>query len=66
MESLTAAGREAGVLVLGAVGMLFVAGLLEGFFRQLVTDVTIRWGVVAATATFWVAYLGFAGRREEA
>ncbi|MFV1957951.1 MAG: stage II sporulation protein M [Planctomycetota bacterium] len=64
MESLARAGREAGVIVVGAVAMFFVAGLLEGFFRQLVTDVTVRYVVILTTLAFWVFYYGWVGRRE--
>ena len=35
-------GREAGVVVLGAVLMLLLAGLIEGIFRQTVHDVDLR------------------------
>jgi uncharacterized membrane protein SpoIIM required for sporulation len=64
--SLALHGREAGALVLGSVAMLFVAALLEGFFRQLVTDVTVRLAVIAVSTVFWTLYFGFAGRRAPA
>jgi uncharacterized membrane protein SpoIIM required for sporulation len=63
LRNLALRGRKVGVIALGAVCMFFVAGLIEGFFRQLVQDPTIRWSVAVATATFWILYLGFAGRR---
>lgn len=56
MRNLALRGREAGVLVLGAVLMFLVAGLLEGFFRQLVHSVPVRWFVAAGTAAFWIWY----------
>ena len=62
LASLARAGRKAGVIVLGAVVMFFVAGLIEGFFRQLVHDVPTRYGLAALTAVFWTWYLGFVGR----
>lgn len=62
VDALAAAGREAGVLVAGAVVLFFVAGLLEGFFRQLVLDPTVRYTVVVLTTGFWIAYFGFVGR----
>ena len=56
-------GRHAGALAVGAVMLFFVAALIEGFFRQLVTDVDVRTAVIAVTALGWLAYFGFAGRR---
>ena len=50
------AGREAATVMAGVVVMLFVAGLLEGFGRQLITDMTARYAVAAATAVIWGAY----------
>ena len=62
MDSLREMGRQAAVVVIGAVIMLFVAGLIEGIFRQTVTSVPIRYGVAAATGAFWLAYYGWCGR----
>ena len=61
-ESMATTGREAALLVLGAVGMFLVAGGIEGVFRQSVQSTGIRWGVAVATALFWILYFGFAGR----
>ena len=52
--------------MVGAVLMFFVAGLLEGFFRQLVTDIGVRYVVATLSAVAWVLYFGFAGRRGDA
>lgn len=54
-------GREAGVVILGAVGMFFMAGLIEGFFRQRVQDIPTRYLLASATAIFWTLYLGALG-----
>jgi len=62
LESLARGGREAGMIVIGAIGMLFFAGLIEGIFRQTVHDVAIRYSVASATAVFWLVYFGFVGR----
>ena len=43
--------------------MFFVAGLLEGVFRQRVTDTATRYAVAASTLVVWVAYFALAGRR---
>lgn len=67
MDGLREQGRAAAVLVIGAVLMLFIAGLIEGVFRQTVTSVPIRYSVAGATAAWWIYYYGFVGRptREE-
>jgi hypothetical protein len=36
--------------------MLFFAGLLEGFARQLVNSDALRWIIAAATAFAWARY----------
>jgi uncharacterized membrane protein SpoIIM required for sporulation len=63
LGNLARRGREAGVVVLGAVAMFFVAGLVEGFFRQRVTDDAARWTVAILTAALWTLYFLRAGRR---
>jgi len=62
IDSLREQGRAAAVIVVGAVGMLFIAGLIEGVFRQTVTSVPVRLAVAAATAAGWIYYFGFVGR----
>jgi len=63
MQNLGRRGREAALLVLGAVVLFFFAALIEGFFRQLVQSVPIRWAVAASSALLWALYFGLAGRR---
>lgn len=63
LESLADRGRDAGVLVVGAIGMLFVAGLIEGIFRQTVHSMGARYAVVAAGVAAEALYFGWAGRR---
>ncbi|HEY3813234.1 MAG TPA: stage II sporulation protein M [Caulobacteraceae bacterium] len=53
------AGREGAILIAGTVVMLFVAGLLEGIARQLVTEDWARYAIAGATAVFWAVYLYF-------
>ena len=62
LENLAASGRDAGVIVLGAVVMFCIAGGIEGVFRQLVQDVTSRYLVAITTAALWTAYFLLAGR----
>jgi hypothetical protein len=40
----------------GVVVMLFVAGLLEGFARQLVQVDVVRYAVAGAMLLAWLAY----------
>ena len=65
LQNLAIRGRDAGVIVLGAVVMLFIAGLIEGFFRQLVTSIVIRYSVVLISVLLWGAYFGWCGRARE-
>ena len=65
LHNLARRGRVAGMVMVGAVLMFFVAGLIEGLFRQLVTDTGIRYVVAASTAVLWALYFGFVGRGRE-
>jgi uncharacterized membrane protein SpoIIM required for sporulation len=56
MDAAIQAGRVAGLAIGGVVVMLFIAGLLEGFGRQLIVDTGARYAVAAATALVWAAY----------
>lgn len=63
-DQLRRHGPDAAKLAVLAALMLLVAGILEGFFRQLVTDLEARliigWGIGA----LWLAWLMLAGRGE--
>ena len=63
LAAIAEAGRTAGVAMGGVVVMLFLAGLLEGFGRQLITNDLARYGVAAATGAMWLTY--FYGQRRE-
>jgi uncharacterized membrane protein SpoIIM required for sporulation len=63
LHALREAGRDAALVVLGAVLMFLIAGLIEGFFRQLVHSVGVRYTVAFATLAFWVGYFGWCGRK---
>ncbi len=62
LENLKRNGRRSAQIVLGAVVMLFVASLLEGFARQLVVDVTQRYLVAFGALVSWTLYFLRAGR----
>ena len=59
VDNLMIKAREAGPLIICGVLMLFVAGLIEGIFRQTVTDINIRYTMALFTAVFWIFYFGF-------
>lgn len=50
------AGRLAATLMAGVILMLAVAGLLEGYGRQLITVTPLRYAVALATGLAWAAY----------
>jgi len=56
LEAASEAGRSAGVVVGGVVVMLFIAGLLEGFGRQLISDTGARYAIGIATGVLWGTY----------
>jgi uncharacterized membrane protein SpoIIM required for sporulation len=62
LDALVAAGRDAGTLALGAMAMLAFAAIVEGFLRQLVTAIEVRYALAAATCVFWAVYFAIAGR----
>lgn len=60
-------GRRASMVVMGSVGLFAVAGIVEGIFRQVITDDGTRFGLAAFNALWFFAWLFLAGRgREEA
>ena len=63
-ESLRLAGRDAVKLALVAALMLFVAAILEGFFRQLVQDTTTRYAIGWTAGALWLAWFMLGGRRQ--
>ena len=56
------AGKRAAMVMMGVVVMLFFAGLLEGFGRQLITNDYARLTIAAGMFTLWVSYFGLIGR----
>ena len=56
-DSLVVAGSDAVRLVLGTIPMLFVAGLLEGFFSPSNAPVTLKFAVAALMLTVLLVYL---------
>ncbi len=62
LAGLARRGREAGVVVLGAVALFFAAALVEGIFRQLVHAVPVRLAVAFGSAAVLWSWLATSGR----
>jgi uncharacterized membrane protein SpoIIM required for sporulation len=63
LENLALHGRQAALVAVGAVLMLFVAAILEGGFRQLVASTPARFAIGLGVGTLWIAYFSLCGRR---
>src|SRR3546814_2885746 len=64
LQAASEAGRTAGKVMVGVILMLLVAGLLEGFGRQLITDTMLRYAAGTLMLLFWLAYY-YIPRRED-
>jgi uncharacterized membrane protein SpoIIM required for sporulation len=62
LDLVATRGREVAMVVIGSVALFFIAALIEGFFRQLVHDVTVRWIIAASTLAGWTLYFVLSGR----
>lgn len=56
LASAVAAGRSAGFVMLGVVGMLVIAGVIEGVGRQIVDSAVVRGVIGGAALIFWLVY----------
>ena len=56
MQSMRDAGEKAAMVIIGAVIMLFLAALLEGFGRQLITSDVARYTIAGSTLVIWLSY----------
>jgi uncharacterized membrane protein SpoIIM required for sporulation len=56
LAAAAAAGRTAGIAMIGVIVMLAVAGLLEGIGRQTINSDTTRFGIGGAMLLFWLGY----------
>lgn len=56
VDAVAEAGRRAATVMVGVVVMLLVAGLLEGFARQLIQVDLVRYLVAGAMLSFWLLY----------
>ncbi|HEY0797920.1 MAG TPA: stage II sporulation protein M [Candidatus Baltobacteraceae bacterium] len=65
IDALRIRARRAGTLMIGVVGMLLVAGTIEGFVSPQRTPIIVRLAIGALTALALTAYFGFAGRTRQ-
>ncbi len=66
LAAMADAGRRAAVVMIGVILMMIVAGLLEGYARQLVPSAGGRAAIGGTMLTFWLIYFAAAGRGERA
>jgi uncharacterized membrane protein SpoIIM required for sporulation len=64
LQSLAIHGKQAAMIVGGAVAMLFIAGIIEGGFRQLIDVTSWRFVFAAVTAVLWLTYFMWGARRD--
>ncbi|AKH42650.1 putative membrane protein SpoIIM required for sporulation [Altererythrobacter atlanticus] len=66
LAAAATSGRRAAQIMAGVVLMLVIAGLLEGYARQLVDDPWARAAIGGTVLLFWLAYfIALRGRGEE-
>ena len=56
LEAAVAAGRSAAIVMAGVILMLALAGLLEGFGRQLITSDAARYAIGLGMLAGWMLY----------
>lgn len=64
LESLYHYGLQAASVVVGAIVLFFIAGFIEGGFRQLINDTLGRYAFAAASAALWMAYFLLVGNEK--
>jgi uncharacterized membrane protein SpoIIM required for sporulation len=62
IENLALHGRQAAQMAVGGILMLFVAGILEGGFRQFIQSTPLRFAVGLTIGALWIAYYSLCGR----
>jgi len=56
VDAAAEAGRSAAPVIAGVVMMLVIAGLLEGFARQLITNDYARYAIAGSSLLIWLTY----------
>ena len=65
LESLALHGKRAASVAAGSVMLFFIAGILEGGFRQLINNTPGRYIVAILTALWWFHYFVNMGRDKQ-
>jgi uncharacterized membrane protein SpoIIM required for sporulation len=65
IENLALHGRQAAQMAVGGILMLFVAGILEGGFRQLVQSTPLRFAIGLTVGALWLLYYSRWGKRAD-
>lgn len=65
LESLALYGRRAASVAAGAVLLFFLAGILEGGFRQLITSTPLRYAFALGSGALWLAYFTRVGLKKD-
>ena len=63
--ALRRVAKDALTILLGVMGMLVFAGLIEGLVSPSSIGYSTRIAILCITMTWWFAYLGLAGRKQE-
>jgi uncharacterized membrane protein SpoIIM required for sporulation len=64
LENLARGGRTAAGVAAGAVALFFLAGILEGGFRQLINNTPGRFAFAGGSALLWSAYFLLCGKEK--
>jgi uncharacterized membrane protein SpoIIM required for sporulation len=64
-DAVAAAGREAGLLVLGTVPLFFIAAVIESVIRQTALPDSARYVMAAVSFAAWFLYFTLTGRSAE-
>ncbi len=56
LDAASEAGRASGGAMIGVVLMLLIAGILEGFGRQMITSDVARYAIGIGSAVLWLSY----------
>ena len=65
LASLAIHGRKAAGVAAGSILLFFIAGILEGGFRQLINNTPGRYAFALVSALLWLYYFGAVGREKK-
>lgn len=66
LTAASEAGKATGAVMIGVIIMLLCAGLLEGFGRQLIQSMELRFAIGGTMLAFWLSYFYIPRRRSTA